>query len=206
VSARRERWAAGLLAAALLTVDVAAAACGVPTGDAPATIPASDVPYGLLSTTPSSAPATPPTPQSAQPLVFLVGGDGRLVPRGRNLSGGPLKREVAELLDDLATGPTREERRAQLSTVLPPDVRLTVTGYDSGTWTIDIVGGTDLAGRASRLAVGQIVLSATSLPGVDAVRLQRNGEPVEAPLPSGRLTTEPLTAAGYSPLTQAPPS
>jgi hypothetical protein len=196
----------GLCAAALLAVVGVTAGCGVPTGDAPTTIPASDVPYGLLSATPSSAPATAPTPQSVQPLVFLVGGDGLLVPRGRNLPGGPPKKELAELLHDLAAGPTSEERREQLTTALTPDVRLTLTDYAEGTATIDIVATTDLAGRSIRLAVGQLVLTATSLPGVAAVLLRRNGEAVEAPLPSGQLTTEPLTAADYAALTQAPPS
>jgi len=178
----------------------------VPTEHAPATIPASDVPYGLLSTTPTRAPATPTAPQSVRPVVYLVDGDGRLVPRGRTLPGGPPRKELAQLLDDLAAGPTRDERGAQLSTDLPPDIRLTVADYGNGTGTIDIGGSTDLGGRASRVAVGQLVLTATSLPGVDAVRLRRNGEAVEAPLPSGQLTTDPLTAADYSPLTQAPPS
>lgn len=198
MSARR--WAVVLLAVA------GTAACGVPTGDAPTTIPPSDVPYGLLSTAPTSAAVTPPTPQPAQPQVFLVDSAGRLVPRGRALAGEPLKKEAAGLLDDLAAGPSRDERRAQLSTALPPDVRLTMTGLDDGTATIDVVGSTDLSGRSIRVAVGQIVLTATSLPGIDAVRLQRNGEDVEAPLPSGQLSTDPLTAADYAPLTQAPPS
>lgn len=201
MSARRVRCAVVLLALAL-----GSAGCGVPTGDAPTTIPKSDVPYGLLSSTPSSAAATPSAPQVGQPLVFLVGGDGRLVPRGRHLATAPLKKELAELLDDLAGGPTKQERREQLSTELPPDVKLTLTGWDNGTATIDIVGSTDLSSRASRVAVGQIVLTVTSLPGVDAVRLRRNGESVEAPLPSGELTSDPLTAADYSPLTTAPPS
>lgn len=203
MKARRARCAGLLLGLALAGVS---AGCGVPTADAPATIPPSDVPFGLLSTTPSSAPATPTAPEFDQPQVFLVGGDGRLVPRGRTLSGGPLKKEFAELLDDLAAGPSSDERREQLSTDLPPNVRLTLSDYADGTWTIDIVGGTDLSGRSSRSAVGQIVLTATSLPRVHAVLLRRNGEQVEAPLPGGQLTTAPLTAADYSPLTQAPPS
>jgi hypothetical protein len=204
VSAGRARWAAVLLLVALPAVDVATAACGVPTGDAPTTIPASDVPYGLLSTTPSSPAATPSAPQFDEPLVFLLDGDGRLVPRGRTLTGQALEDELGELLGDLAAGPTGEERKKQLTTALPPDARLTVTAFEGGIATVDIVGSTDLAGRASRSAVGQIVLTATSLPGVDAVRLRRNGESVEAPLPSGQLTTEPLTAAEYVRLTRAP--
>jgi hypothetical protein len=201
VSTRRAR-----CAAVLLTIAAATAACGVPTGDVPATIPASDVPFGLLSTTPSSPAATPSSPQFDQPLVFLLDAGGRLVPRGRTLPGEPLKEELGDLLGDLAAGATSGEQRDQLSTALPPEVRLTVADFDGGTATIDIVGSTDLSGRSSRLAVGQIVLTATSLPGVDAVRLRRNGEPVEAPLPGGQLTTEPLTAADYGLFTQAPPS
>jgi spore germination protein GerM len=201
VTARGRRWLAVLGTAMALT-----AACGVPTGGAPATIPPSDVPFGLLSAPPSSASAAPSTAQSAQPLVFLLDGDGRLVPRGRSLSEQRLRQDLGDLLDDLAAGPTSDEQSDQLSTALPPGIRITVADFEGGTATVDLVGGTDLSGRTSRLAVGQVVLTATSLSGVDAVRLRRNGESVEAPLPGGQLTTAPLTASDYAPLTQAPPS
>ena len=46
--------------------------------------------------------------------------------------------------------------------------------------------------------MAQVVLTATSLPGVDAVRLTFAGNPVEAPLPSGELTSGALTAADYA--------
>ena len=46
--------------------------------------------------------------------------------------------------------------------------------------------------------MAQIVLTATSVPGVDAVRLTLSGAPVEAPLPSGELTSEPLNADDYA--------
>jgi hypothetical protein len=199
VSRRRARCAAVLAAAAAMT-----AACGVPTRGAPAAIPPSDVPFGLLSTAPSTPAADPSAPPFDEPLVFLLDGDGRLVPRGRDLPAEPVRQELADLLADLAAGPAGEEQQ-QLTTSLPPNVRLTVTDLDGGAATVDIVGSTDLSGRSSRLAVGQIVLTATSLPGVDAIRLRRNGESVEAPLPGGQLTTRPLTAADYAPLTQAPP-
>ena len=73
--------------------------------------------------------------------------------------------------------------------------------------TVDLTGAGDApAGQQSRRAVGQIVLTATSLPGVRAVLLTHDGEPLEAPLPSGELTSSPLTAADYEPLLVAPPS
>ncbi|HZB21324.1 MAG TPA: GerMN domain-containing protein, partial [Blastococcus sp.] len=54
------------------------------------------------------------------------------------------------------------------------------------------------SGAAGRRAVAQLVLTATSLQGVDAVQLTIGGEPVEAPLPTGELTSAPLTAADYA--------
>jgi hypothetical protein len=64
------------------------------------------------------------------------------------------------------------------------------------------------SGWASRRAVAQIVLTATSVPGVRAVLLTLAGEPVEVPLPSGELTADPVTAADYEELLRppAPPS
>ena len=62
---------------------------------------------------------------------------------------------------------------------------------------------------ASRLAVAQLVLTATSVSGVDGVLLTLDGQPVEAPLPSGELTTGVLTGADYAALLSveaAPPS
>jgi spore germination protein GerM len=53
--------------------------------------------------------------------------------------------------------------------------------------------------------MAQIVLTATSLEGIGSVLLTRDGAPVEAPLPSGELTSEPLTSAEYAGLLTAPP-
>nr|WP_275585893.1 GerMN domain-containing protein [Geodermatophilus sabuli] len=133
-----------------------------------------------------------------------------MVPRPREVSGSSVRDRLDALLTDLAAGPTAAERDLQLSTALPPDVELSVTDVSDPTVTIDISGAADApAGLASRRAVAQIVLSATSVPGVDAVVLTLDGERVEAPLPSGELTPAPLTADSYTVLlapASAPPS
>ena len=73
------------------------------------------------------------------------------------------------------------------------------------TVTIDIGGPVDApSGAESRRAVGQIVLTATSVPGVRAVLLTATGNRVDAPLPDGQLTSAPLTAADYEILLTAP--
>jgi hypothetical protein len=192
---------AALLALPLLV------SCGVPTGGPPETIDPSAVPYGLASPGPTGTAVLPPSPGLGEPRVFLVGADDVLVARGRETPPGPLRDQVAGLLADLAAGPTPGERRDAVFTTLPPDVQLTVTDLAGGTVTVEVAGsGNSSAIRESRRAVAQIVLTATSLPGVDGVLLTRDGAPVEAPLASGQLTSRPLTAADYTEFLITPPS
>jgi hypothetical protein len=183
------------------------AGCGVPTGGAPDRIDASDVPYGLASPSPGSSAATSSPARDDRPRVYLVGPDDVLVPSGREVSGATTRDRLDDLLAQLADGPTAGERDDELTTALPPRIALSVSSVDGGTATIDFSAtSTSPAGEQTRRAVGQIVLSATSLPGVTAVLLTHDGEPLEAPLPSGELTAAPLTAADYEQLLVAPPS
>jgi spore germination protein GerM len=197
---------ARLLTAAALAV---LAGCGVPTGGDPETIGPSEVPYGLLSPSATSSAPSSSAAQEDPPRVYLIGPDGVLVPSGRDVEGAGLRQRLDDLLGHLGAGPTVDELGAALhpATALPPGVRLSVAAVDHGTATVDLAGpGEAPSGEQSRLAVGQIVLTATSLPDVRAVLLTRAGEQLEAPLPSGELTTEPLTAADYDELLVAPPS
>lgn len=183
--------------------------CGVPTGAPAAAIPDSEVPTGLHSAGGTSAPVPTAEPVADPARVYLVGADA-LVPRAREITGASPEERLEDLLDDLADGPTSVELDEQLSTALPPDVELSVAELAAGTATIDISDATQApSGWASRLAVAQLVLTAASLPGVDGVLLTLDGQPVEAPLPSGALTTGVLTGADYAALLSveaAPPS
>ena len=193
-------------AAALLGL-LGTAACGVPTGGAPDPITASEVPHGLAAPLPS-ATAAPTAPAGlGEPSLYLVAEDGALVPRGRPTAEGALIERLAGLLAELATGPTAAELGDRLSTALRPATSLQVAAVSGGTVTVDLGGSADApSGRQSKTAVAQIVLTATSLPGVEQVLVTRAGEPVEAPLPSGELTSRPLTARDYVPLTTAAPA
>ena len=85
-------------------------------------------------------------------------------------------------------------------------MELDVAEVSGGTVTIDIAGPVDApSGADGRVAVAQIVLTATSEREVHAVRLSRDGETVEAPLPDGELTSEPLTADDYASFVTTPP-
>lgn len=195
-----------LLAVLVLALG-ALAACGVPTGGAPTTIAPSQVPYGLAQPTPSAATATTTPASVGKPRIYLVDPAGGLVARGREIAGSTVRERLAALLDSLAAGPTSGEKQDQLATALPPDVKLFVKDIAGSTATIELGGSSDApSGKASRRAVGQIVLTATSLTEVSSVLLTHDGSPVEAPLPGGEITSAPLTASDYSPLVGAPPS
>ncbi|MFW3169887.1 GerMN domain-containing protein [Geodermatophilus sp. CPCC 206100] len=175
------------------------AGCGVSTGGPAEEIPATDVPFGLTSPSPLPTPTAAPEPEASTGQVYLVAPDDRLVSRPREVTGPSLAGRLDALLERLAAGPTPTERDEQLSTALPPDVELAVADVTDGTVTVDLSGPADVpSGLASRRAVAQLVLSATSLPGVASVVLSLEGQRVDAPLPSGELTAQPLTAADYA--------
>lgn len=180
---------------AVLVTAALLAACGAPVAGPPVTITA--VPYDL--TRPAGpASATPDPGGTARPYVYLVR-DQVLVPvrvpgpRPTDPSGA-----VAEVLGQLTEGPSERDRLAGLSTALGPGTTITLTDLSRGVARVDLSAG-DQAPAASRvpLAVAQVVLTVTSVPGVDAVLVTRDGDPVELPLPGGALTASPVTAADY---------
>jgi hypothetical protein len=200
------RWRALVLETVLGTALVLAG-CGVPAEGEPRVIPPSEVPYGLADPRPSPSATPVPEPVLDPSRIYLLAADDRLVARARETGSATLRDRLTELLGALADGPTPAERDEQLSTALPPGVGLAVSDLSAGTATIDIdVSAEPPSGWASRRAVAQIVLTATSLPEVDAVRLTISGDRVEAPLPSGELTSEPLTAADVEAFLTAAPS
>lgn len=182
-------------ALALLTLS----GCGVPTSGDPRTIPASDVPYGLASPTGTAPSGSTAETMLVETGIYLVNAEDVLVPRGRELPNGGLEERLDELLGQLALGPSAQELADELTTALPPEVELLVTDITGGTITVDIAGPVDAStGVKTRLVVGQIVLTATSEPEVRAVLLTREGEPIDAPLPDGELTSDPLTADQFT--------
>lgn len=196
---RRTRLA--LLPAALLV------GCGVPTGDPPHRIDAADIPYGLAESTPGSAAPTTAASAADDPRVFFLNAEDLLVPRARDVGQGPQEERLNALLGALAAGPTEQELRGQLSTALRPDVDLSIQAVDDGVVTVDVDGAEGAQnGGESRQAVAQIVLTATSLPAIDAVLISADGQRIEAPLPSGELSSAPLTAEDYRELVAAAPA
>ncbi len=185
--------AARRLFAVLLVL--ATVGCGVPSDRAPRQVDQAEVPFGLLSE-PSSPAAEDPADRATagRPLAFFITDADRLL--GVPLEPGP-EALLPAAIAELSAGPDRSDRSRGLGTAIPPGLTLAVTRVDRGTATIDLRGEPGPVGEQSPLAVAQIVLTATSVPDVERVVLTRQGEPLEAQLPDGGLTSAPLSAQDY---------
>ncbi|QSR30766.1 hypothetical protein CFI00_09730 [Nocardioides sp. S5] len=139
------------------------------------------------------------------PVVLWLRGDDVLVPAPVDASCEDPSSEVVEAtLRTLAAAPSTQERDRGLASALPPSARLELVATSDGLARVDV----DLIdlGDPERLpfAVGQLVLSVTSAPGVDAVEMTTSGRLVEAPLPGGALADGAVTADDYAELLSGP--
>jgi len=194
---------------AALTGCIAMTACGVPTGGNTRVIATQNVPYGLLrdgehSTTGPTRAITEPGQVRGQ--IALVEDDTavRLVARDV-ASGGAATSIAALLLQELQLGPTDAERRSGLDSAVAASMRLRVTGWRRGVLYIDVSGESNPGPDRLPLAIAQIVLTATSTPGVEAVLFQHDDSTVEVPLVDGSLTSAALTRQDYRQLLGATP-
>ncbi|MGW1342761.1 GerMN domain-containing protein [Kribbella sp. NPDC002412] len=180
---------AGVVAALLMLVG-----CGVPLQEEPAPIEPQAIPSRLQT---PAVPTSLATAARAAVQVIYVRND-RLISVAREVSGAGL---LDGVIQELTNGPTAPEQADGITTALPPGLSLAVVAVQGTRVVLELSGETD--GRSATenvLAVGQIVLSVTALQSVDEVTFSRAGEPVEALLADGALTTQPLTAADYEAL------
>lgn len=108
------------------------------------------------------------------------------------------------LLTSLFSGPNTDEQEGQLGTALPREIELLSTRTVGRVLTVDV---TDVFGElttgALRLAIGQIVVTAAEIDGVDAVRVRVDGVAQIWPVGDGELTELPLTVYDYPGLVES---
>ena len=104
----------------------------------------------------------------------------------------------ASVLASLFAGPNASERAAQLDTAIPADVELLAARPVGQVLAVDLNDAfDDLTSDGLRLAVAQIVSTATDIDGVQSVQLRIDGEPRVWPRGNGELTDRPLTKYDY---------
>lgn len=110
----------------------------------------------------------------------------------------------ASVLASLFAGPNASERDAQIDTAIPADVELLAARPVGQVLTVDLNDAFgELTPDGLRLAVAQIVSTATDLDGVRSVQLRIEGEPRVWPLGNGELTDRPLTRYDYPGLAES---
>lgn len=173
------RAAAGLLG----VLAVAAGACGVPQDPAPRVLDASALPEELAvpSTTTTSTQA--PVPRQAVQLYF-VDGEALGLPVERDLATptGPIA-----ALEALIAGPTEEEASAGLTSGIPVEMVIRTSDLTDGVLRVDLAEGAleQIEGELQRLAIAQLVYTATELPGIDWLWVLIEGEPRALPTDEG---------------------
>ncbi len=198
---RRRRHPWRLLALLLI---LALTACGLPDGGHVRTVEDNEVPYELLQPGGSSegTGATDLRPPVGAPVVFWLRGEMRLAPVAAgavSCADGP-DAVVRQVLDVLSRSPTPRQRTAGLSSAIPPTAALELVDTDDGVAEIELDPVTLGDPEQLPLAVGQLVLSVTSAPGIDGLRLVTSGRGVDVPLPGGALASRPVTADDYTAL------
>lgn len=188
---------ARVVAAACVGVGVLAG-CGAPTSSPATTV--GPLPYDLGDPSPSVSTSAATTPARGPQIYFVR--DGALVAATAAPDGTDPRDTAVRALARLALGPSEPERAQRLSTALGSDVSLSLVDLRDGLATVAVGPGEQAPGAGQLpLAVGQLVLTLTSLPDVDEVLLSADGRAIAAPLPDGALTDRPLTARDYRELT-----
>jgi hypothetical protein len=111
---------------------------------------------------------------------------------------------AASVLNSLFAGPNAAERAEGLDTAIPAETVLQTARTTGEILTIDVNDVfAELTPDGLRLAVAQIVTTATQIDGIRAVQLRVEGEERVWPMGNGELTDRPLTAFDYPGLVES---
>ena len=157
----RAMWAAPLLGAALLV-----ASCGISADSEPRALP--------VTTTTSTVRNTEPSGDQRADIYLVT--NSSLVPTLRQVPA----RTPTEVMNSLLIPPSSAEGESLSSSIPAATKLLGVERDESGLLKVDLSSDfEDVQGDARVLALGQIVMSLTELPGVDRLQFFIDGEPLK---------------------------
>ncbi len=175
------------------------AGCGLPGDTEVQAVDATSVPYNLLDPDARSRPGqTGPVPDGTPVVFWLIHGD-RLAPTAMAAScADSMDDVVAQQLALLAAAPDDMARSTGRSSTIPSSSELDLLEVADGVAMVEFDPATPLTADRLPLAMGQLVLTVTSAPGIEAVQVIAAGDTVEVPLPGGALTDGPVSARDYA--------
>lgn len=175
------------LALALLLV----AACGVGEEGSPRLREDDEVPFGLLDATTTTTTPSPSTVPAGGTPICLADEDDLIVvvPRAPG----------STLEERLASGPTDDEDELGLRSVLTDPAQVVGADVEDGVASIELAEDFGVATPSEqRLAIAQLVCTATRTPGVGQVAFTLGGTTLAVPTGDGALTEEPVSVDDYS--------
>jgi hypothetical protein len=177
-------------AAALSVMLALVLGCGVP-DEGLQVIDREELPESLRSTSTTSTTVAEAGEVELAAVYWIR--SQRLIRESVLFESGP---DAGRLLAVLERGPARDGEGAPRSAISGTDAIVDARQRgDTVVVELDEISGPDQV-----LAIGQVVMTLTSLAGVESVRFERDGVVVEVPLPDGTLVRRALTGSDYSSL------
>lgn len=174
------------------------AGCGLPGNTEVRAVDADEVPYNLLDPEQRAGPGQIGPVPVGTPVVFWLVHDDLLAPTAVPVScTDPVDDVVSQQLA-LLVAPPEVARAAGRSSTIPSSSELELVDVADGVATVEFDPASSLTADRLPLAMGQLVLTVTSAPGIEAVQVSAAGDTVEVPLPGGALTDRPVTAGDYA--------
>ncbi len=197
----------------LLVVLVVAAlmsACSIEDDAEPRAIDPSVVPFSLLATSTTTTTTEPARPKWVEipTSIFLVDSDTEMLSEVVRMIPPPPS--VRAGLQELLLGPTGEELARGLNSAIARSTELLgVDGPVDGVVTVNLSDNLrTISGQGQRLALAQVVFTATAAPDVTGVLFAFEGELSEVPNGQGVSSTQPLDRtdfATFDPSARVPP-
>ena len=174
-SARRHAVGTVLVATAALTP-----ACSLRSDDAPRPIAKEAIPTVLYQQNPASTTTIKSDSTTQQHTLYIVRSQGTtetLVGQSAAIASPSDPRDLPRtVIDRLVSNPPVSEQ-ADLVSFIPPTVKVLSAIQDGDVLDIDLSNLKAIEGTHLRLAVAQMVFTATELPGVNGVRFKVDGAP-----------------------------
>jgi spore germination protein GerM len=174
---------------------LACAGCSVRTQQHATVRDDTDVPFALLDRgSPSLLPPT--TSTTSRPVGLCFVRQGKLVPVTAAMES-PV--ELTDVVDALASPPAEVD--GSLRTAVGQPRLVAEARLVGGVARVDLVPAVARLGSEEQLlAIGQLVCSLTSQPGVGPVSFTLDGTPIDVPRGDGSLTSGPVSRDDYQEL------